>query len=288
MVNYEGKIRCEVIMSDYKLIVSDLDGTLLNDKMQLTEENQAAIKKFKEMGIEFVASSGRTLHEIPISIRENPDIRYITYSNGTAIYDKQSGKDIVSNRISQKTANEVFDIIDEYDVFFSLHANGYSNIDKSRTSDGDFAYYQINDYYKTLLMRSVMLEKPEKMARETDGLEAVVLFFHSDKELLECQNRLKKIKGITVTSSIGHNIELCSDRAGKGKALCELAKILNIPKEKIIAAGDNMNDTSMFSAAGLSLCTGNGNENAKKLATRVICTNNESVADYILTHYIIK
>ena len=91
-----------------------------------------------------------------------------------------------------------------------------------------------------------------------------------------------------VTSSIGHNLELCSDKAGKGRALAELASILGVSRENIIAVGDNMNDTSMFSVAGLSLCAGSGNEDAKKLASHVICTNNESIADYILTHYIIK
>ena len=65
-------------------------------------------------------------------------------------------------------------------------------------------------------------------------------------------------------------------------ALAELAMMLKIPKEKIIAVGDNLNDTSMFLESGLSLCTSNGNEEAKRLADRVICSNDEGVADYIL------
>ena len=116
-------------MSRYQLIVSDLDGTLLDNDMQLGDKNAKAISEFNKMGINFVASSGRTFYEIPTDIRENPCIRYLIYSTGTAIYDKEKGRDIVSNRISKETANEVFDIMADYDLLYSLHLNGHANID---------------------------------------------------------------------------------------------------------------------------------------------------------------
>ena len=276
-------------MSNYKLIVSDLDGTLLDDAMNLSEKNSNAISELHKLGISFVASSGRTLYEIPESIRENPNIRYVIYSNGTAIYDKEKERDIVSNRISKAVANEAFYIISDYDVIYSLLANGRSNMDKKVSSKRiDLSYYQINDYYKTLLLRSELICGIEELGRNTDGLEAVVLFFHSDEELEECKSRLNKLSGITVTSSILHNLELCSSRAGKGRALSQLADLLSIARESIIAIGDNMNDTSMFSEAGLSLCVENGSEDAKSLADKVICSNLEGVADYVLKNIIIK
>ena len=79
-------------MQNYKLIVSDLDGTLLNEEMETGERNDAAIRAFFERGILFVPSSGRTYYEIPESVRENPYVRYVIYSNGTAVYDKKREK----------------------------------------------------------------------------------------------------------------------------------------------------------------------------------------------------
>ena len=63
----------------YKLLVSDLDGTLLTEDMKISPENAEAIKKITELGIEFSVSSGRTLHEIPLTVRENPYIRVTRY-----------------------------------------------------------------------------------------------------------------------------------------------------------------------------------------------------------------
>ena len=273
-------------MQKYELIVSDLDGTLLNSAMELSEKNRDAIKNLSDAGINFVASSGRTFYEVPESIRENPNIRYVIYSNGTAIYDKALGRDVLANRISKAAVNEALDILSDYDTVYWTHAAGRSVMDKSYGTL-DYSHFQINDYYKTLLTRSKEVGEIERFSRESDEVEALVIFFGSDEELEKCRARLQKISGITVTSSIGHNIELCSEKAGKGAALAELAKMLKIPKEKIIAVGDNLNDTSMFLESGLSLCVENGNDEAKSIADRVICSNDDGVADYII-NYVIK
>ena len=73
-------------MTEYKLIASDLDGTLLKNDMTVSPENEAALAEFNKLGIDFVATSGRTFYEIPECVRENPSIRYVTYSNGTAVF----------------------------------------------------------------------------------------------------------------------------------------------------------------------------------------------------------
>ena len=273
-------------MKDYKLIVSDLDATLLHDDMSLSAKNEKALEEFKRRGILFVPSSGRTLYEIPDSVRKNPNIRYITYSNGTAVYDSAKGEDIISNRITREVAGKIFDVVSDYDVLYTLHVSGHSHIDIKNTADENFPYYQINDYYKTLLLKSVRVDDIEALGRDTDGLEAAVIFFHDDRELEACQKRLRLIPEITVTSSIGHNIELCSKKAGKGKALSQLSLLLNIPKENVIAIGDNMNDVSMFSEVGLSLCAEGGCSEAKRLADETVCSNDEDIANYVLNSYI--
>ena len=272
-------------MQNYKLIVSDLDGTLLDSDMTLSKKNCDAIERLSEMGIKFVPSSGRTLYQIPSYIRENPSFRYIIYSNGTAIHDKRLGRDIASNYISQSAANAALDILSEYDVFIVTHSDGYAVADV-KTTEGDYAYYQMNDYYKAIFKKANQADDIRLFTRKSTTVESIVIFFHSDDELAECYERFKKIDGITITSSIVHNLELCSDKAGKGAALATLAGLLEIPKEEIIAIGDNTNDTSMFTEAGLALCVSNGRDDAKALADRVICSNNEAVADYILSNII--
>ena len=274
-------------MKDCKLIVSDLDATLLCSDMTLSSENEKAIEEFKRLGILFVPSSGRTLYEIPECVRENPNIRYITYSNGTAIYDKEKGCKIISHEISREDANKTLDILAEYDVLWTLHLDGRAYFDKNKATDEVFKHYNLTDYYRDVVLSGVGVDNIENLAREAESVESFFIFFHSEEEEEEVGKRLaSEVASITVTTSIAYEFELCAGDAGKGTALSELSEMLGIPGERIIAIGDSLNDTPMFPYAALALCVSNGSCEARELADEVICSNEEHVADYVLNNYI--
>ena len=127
----------------YKLIVSDLDGTLIASDLKISKENFKAISDIQKLGIEFTVSSGRTFYEIPKELREYHAIRYIAYSNGTAVYDKVLGRDIIENRISRECVNEVFDIISDYDTRHSVHVSGEAYFTQGTFDDASCKKYQI-------------------------------------------------------------------------------------------------------------------------------------------------
>ena len=54
----------------YKILASDLDGTLLNNNAEVSPENWAAIEKMHKMGVQFVPASGRSFGEMPVELRE--------------------------------------------------------------------------------------------------------------------------------------------------------------------------------------------------------------------------
>lgn len=268
-------------MSNFKLIVSDLDGTLLNEKMETGEKNDAAIRAFSQRGILFVPSSGRTYYEIPECVRDNPDIRYVIYSNGTSVYDKEKEKLILSNEISEAAAQKVIAISKKYDVYLSAHFNGRAHVPNIFGKE-NMEHYNINEYYQNILSDGECYGDISALEKRGGRIESFVLFFHDDAELSRCCEELSGIPEILVTASVAHNLELVSACAGKGSALTALADSLGINKEEIIAIGDSTNDVSMFRAAGLSLCAANAGEETKKHADAVICSNEDGVADYVL------
>lgn len=272
-------------MQRYKLIVSDLDGTLLNEKMETGEKNDAAIRAFFERGILFVPSSGRTYYEIPECVRDNPNIRYVIYSNGTAVYDKAEKKLIISNEISEAASQKAIAICKKYDVYLSAHFDGRAHVPNIFGKE-NMEYYQINEYYQNILKDGVCYGDISALERRRGGVESFVLFFHDDGELSRCREELSELDGILVTASVAHNLELVSKRAGKGAALAEFADMLGIKKEEIITIGDSTNDISMFEISELSLCAANAEEETKKHADAVICSNEEGVADYVLKNII--
>ena len=75
----------------YRLIASDLDGTLLSPDQTLSQENREAICRLTEKGVIFAIATGRTMGEIPAILREDPLIRYIIFSGGAMVYDRTAG-----------------------------------------------------------------------------------------------------------------------------------------------------------------------------------------------------
>ena len=268
-------------MQSFKLIASDLDGTLLCDIMDEGDKNGAAIHEIAKRGILFIPSTGRTYAEIPKSLKDNPDIRYIIYSNGSTAYDKKEKKVIINNEITKETTQRVLNICKKYEAYTCAHINGAARV-PSISGKENMEYYQINEYYQKLLGYAKSYENIEELEAEETGAESIVLFFHDDAELEECKRELLEIDGLYVTASVAHNLEIVSANAGKGAALTAFADMLGIKKEEILTIGDSTNDVSMFEASGLSLCAKNGNEEAKRNADKVICSNTEGVVDYVL------
>ena len=97
----------------YKIVASDLDGTLFDNKKNVTPENLAAIDKMAELGVYFVPCSGRTLREIPENVKGIPSVRYILHSDGAVIYDKKTGERIEAC-MSQDVVKPALDILFDY------------------------------------------------------------------------------------------------------------------------------------------------------------------------------
>ena len=114
---------------DYKIIASDLDGTLLDSTGHISNENFEAIKQLNKSSVYFVPASGRTLAEMPKELVENENIRYIIYSNGAVVYDKITGKKITFC-MPDSIKNELVDLIFNCDSHLTIRFDGMGYVDK--------------------------------------------------------------------------------------------------------------------------------------------------------------
>ena len=117
-----------------RLIALDLDGTLLNDEKELTEENRKALAECMERGIYIVPTTGRTLEGIPAEIKNIPGIRYAITVNGGRIMDKDQNITIDSRLLTREQALQVIDIAEEYPVMYDAYVNG-RGVSESRFLD---------------------------------------------------------------------------------------------------------------------------------------------------------
>ncbi len=262
---------------DIRLLAFDLDGTTLLKNAVLPERNREALLEAHRRGAVLVPATGRMRGFIPHCITELP-VGYIITSNGGVVYDMADNEHIIENLIDNKTAIDVQNILDSYDVYIEYYTGGEAITktgmpEKSRTHYGmpevkwtfvDSKGYTFTDDFGRMLVETGLC--PEK----------INLPYLPKRVRGEIWKRLSTIDGIRLTSSVPDNIEINSAAANKGGALRELCRMLDIPMEQVMALGDNGNDVTMLEAAGVSAAMKDGSEDAKAAATLVTAAHDDS------------
>lgn len=105
-----------------KLIASDMDGTLLDAKMSITNDNASAIREAERLGIEFMVATGRAYTEAKPALEEaGIDCAMITL-NGAQVFDKD-GHSLFTAGIEKETVTEVLTILSQHNVYYEISTN---------------------------------------------------------------------------------------------------------------------------------------------------------------------
>lgn len=274
-------------MKNYKVVVSDLDGTLLDDDKKISPENFDAIREMTDRGINFVASSGRCLSEMPDEVMKNSYIKYVSCSDGAVIYDKQSGEAIVKNYMPRNVVKECCQILGDYEIVPMTHNGGELFIDGGKFNREIYDYHNLTPAFEKIMgIVGKRVDDCLAYSENSDDTELICVFFHSTEELESCVRRLLALGEVKIAASEKYNIEIYYKNAGKGEALYHFADFLGVDISKVIAVGDSKNDIEMVNVAGLGLAMGNSMPELISVADEVVCTNLEHVAKYILENYI--
>ena len=270
----------------YKIIASDLDGTLFNKQGQLSKENLQAIEEMQQMGVHFVPASGRSFEEMPENVRSCPYIRYYITSDGGTVYDKQTGHTF-ELAMSRQVSNRVLDVLYRYPVNMMLHADTGSYVDIDYHTEADYFRCNYSVNWKNFVFETNRpIPNFKQFAYSHEAVQQICVFFQNYEDLLTCKDIFEKDRELLVAQSNKNNLEIVSAKAGKGNALLYLADILGIDRRQTIAVGDSTNDFTMVQAAGLGLAMDNAVPELKHIADKIICNNEEHSARYILNHFI--
>lgn len=267
---------------DIKLIALDLDGTLLDDRKNLSERNRNALARCIERGICIVPTTGRTVSGIPETVLSIPGVRYAITVNGGTVEDMQENKVIQQSLLSKELTLQVLERVKDYPVMYDAYIGGRGKAEKRFLENLDA--YAIKPEIQALI-RKTREEVPDLFAYVAEcetGVDKVNLFF-ADMELRETvRQQLSEISGIMITSSMRNNLEINAAEATKGNGLMKLAEYLGLSREQTMAFGDGENDFSMIRSAYMGVAMKNASEALRAEADYVTLTNNEDgVADAI-------
>ena len=256
----------------YKLVVTDMDGTFLNSKDEISVENLKIVKELNERGILFSIATGRLDTMIKPYLRQIGNNTPVISCNGALVRNVIKGEFYSAQIIKKIDFTKVIDICKQNNLTFAVYCE-YTVY--SESIEGRIKYF---------VKRNEVLCEEEKVAIKivdniyTDLDEKIfkILVSNDDSELLErVKGEINKIPGIEAVKSSTNLLDIMSEGVTKGNALRDLAEILKIKREEIIAIGDNHNDISMLEYAGYAIAVGNAEQAVKDIADLVTASNDE-------------
>ena len=274
----------------YKMLVSDLDETLLNDDGTVHADNLAAIKTAVAHGFKFVPNTGRSFNSVQALLKTlglyDQAGQYVISYNGAAIVENKDNQVLLTRGMDRELAAQIFRaglVNDQVDVHIytvdTLFIYNISPTDKQYMAERGVPYELMASDDLAFLAKEqpvmkVIFEHPDQAVREQIR-DAVLAAVGAD--------------AVEATFSSSRYVEFNTKGVDKGSASLLLGEKLGIQRDEIIAAGDNNNDLKMLTAVGLGVSVANGIPAVQEAATVVTeRTNNEGAIAEILEKYVLK
>ncbi len=271
--------------SPWRLVLCDLDGTLLDDNNQISPENQAAVNDLAHQGIGFTLATGRMDRMTRVYVRQLNVRLPIIACNGAVIRDCATERLISAETLPPDEvvalAGWLSDRKLEY-LCYSPDAVYYPP--DSRRIDNFLSYNKMAARQET---ETIPLMSLGEVPLDTIASDLVkILAVLPDQPAIDAmKDYLAANMKSTGVLSMHDAMDIMAHGVSKGRALCRLARILDIPPSSVVAIGDHDNDASMLEAAGLGIAMGNGTAAAKAAGNVQTTANHQSgVAAAIKRH----
>ena len=287
----------------YKLVVIDLDGTMLNSYGVVTNETKEVIKKVEKQGVEVVIASGRPIDSIKEIAKEIESKNYFIAGNGAIIYDIKNDEIIYEKTLSKEKVLEIIKICEDNSISYNI----YTENEILATS----LKYNVLYYHKENLKKEeskktkinlvknmyeyIQNKEDVKFLKITICDESKAVFNSiirkikeiKDIEVLEISHVSRKtIKQGTEEFEISYYYtEISAGDVDKWNAIEFLMEKLKMKIEEIMTIGDNLNDRKMIENAGLGVAMGQSTPAILELADEVTSSNDEEGISKILQKY---
>lgn len=252
-----------------KVVVIDLDGTLLNSEKGISKRNIEALQTVKNSGVELVFATARPPRAVKIPNVDLESIGTMIFYNGAMM----KGKDVkLSNHIgiSSRVASEVMDFILEIDADAMMSVEIKDKWFSHRLLDYASGNFMKIDHNPEIVDMDILKSQEVTKILITDFNAASLL-----------QTRYGDVLNIIETDN--HQlIQIMDKNADKEKAVRKLVEIKGYSMDEVMCFGDDYNDLSLFMACGYSVAMENGIEELKAVATETTKSNDDDGVGIIL------
>ena len=255
----------------YKLLVLDVDGTLLNDEREISKRTLAALLKVQQMGVRIVLASGRPTYGL-MPLAKTLELGnyggFVLSYNGCQIIKAQNGEILFERRINP----EMLPYLEK-----KARKNGFAiftyHDDTLITDSPD------NEYIKNeALLNNLKIIREDEFSTAIDFAPCkCMLVSDKEKALIGLEQHWEKRLAGTLDAfrSEPYFLEVVPCGVNKANTLGALLEHLGVTREEVIAVGDGVCDVTMLQLAGMGVAMGHSHDSVKVCADYVTASNEE-------------
>lgn len=240
-----------------KLLISDLDGTLLGTDSRITPQTADALNRANQAGIRLLVATGRSWATASPLLQQAGVVCDFVLLNGAECRTSK-GALLCEQSLLLRDARRVVELLQQHQLGFEIN-----------TARGDFST-------DTVLCDTAAPMPPLSVFWNGAPQVRKIFAFSQDPMLLEqARQTLARLPNITVTSSAPWNLEVTAKNAQKGLMALWAVDRYDLQPHEALVFGDGFNDEGLFRSFPHTCAMGNAVPSLKKIAQRVIEPNTE-------------
>ena len=250
----------------YKLLVVDIDGTLLNRNGAISTEDKKALARARESGVQVSLSTGRVIQACRGILEQLGLNGYHIFFDGALVTDPDSGEEVYVEPISKEPLREIVEYAHRKEIVFDLYSVDRFFVERETWASN------IRRQFFSLEPTIIDFNEVWRKERIIKG----TLVARSPQEKAKAEGLCRYFKNslnFSLTKTPAYPevdfINVIAPAVSKGKALEELASFLGMPLTEVIAIGDGANDISLLSRVGMAVAMGNASDELKAVARHV-------------------
>lgn len=253
-------------MANFKLLVIDLDGTLINRSGDISEKDRQALAQAAAAGVKVALSTGRVTRACHRIIELLSLDGYHIFYDGALVSDPHQNKEVYAWHIDKDVVRRAVEFSRKNETYLELYSSENFFAEKTNWSD------DIHRRFFKVTPKIVSFDG----IWERERIIKAELLVHNPEEAAKAESFKKEFNG-SLHFSIARSpaypgldfVNIISPGVSKGAALKALVSFMDIPMSDVIAIGDGLNDISLLEIAGTAVAMGNAFPEVKAVADHI-------------------
>jgi Cof subfamily protein (haloacid dehalogenase superfamily) len=263
-----------------RLVIADVDGTLVTHEKVLTKRATESIFKLRAAGIQFAVTSGRPPHGMAMLIEPLKLDEPLAAFNGGVIVQPDLKTVLRQNFLPPNVVKQVIQLILEHKLDVWVYTDLVWYVRDLKAPHVDREQWTVKFAPVVTKDLESLVDRVAKVVGVNDDLDAVQ----------RCEKDVQQACGANASAarSQPYYLDVTHPKANKGEVVLAMSDLLKIPVEEIATIGDMPNDVLMFVKSGVSIAMGNASPEVQKSATYVTTSSEEEGFANAMEQFILK